>query len=225
MVLVLVCVALALPALGIEGVPPNANAPFQGEDIRALTGDLATVGEYVEALAPASYGWAYEGDATGNTYLTLTSPTAVATLFLSTPDGRIDGKQDAEHQYEAPGTGLPPEILALPATLRGLDYGSGFTALPGIRDIPIGASVEEVVSGFLYKGTAPVLYGFADVYPAGNPEAFTEGRLIGGRVEDDWIHYGWADIEEDWKIYYNLVYNLEDGKVARISFSGYTDGE
>lgn len=223
--LALACVAFASPVLGMEGVSPNENAPFSGDDIFRFTGSLTTVGDYVAAFSPASYGWVYEGDATGNTDLTMTGPTAMATLYISTPDGMIDGQQDAARQYEEPGTGLPPEILALPATLRALDYGEGFAALPSIRDIPIGATIQEVVFLFLYRGDAPVLYGFQDVYPEGNPDDFTAGRLIGGRIEEDAIHYGWADIEADWKTYYHLAYLLEDGKVARISFSGYTDGE
>ncbi len=221
----LMCVA---PALAVQ-----APAPFTDADIQSVSEGLATVGDYVAALAPTHFAWTYEGAATGVTYLTMRteSPDGAelgeATVAITLDDGAISGEEDGE------STSLPEEVNTLDAQLVGARWLDASYALPLIRGVAPGASDIDVVAAFFSKSASEPSYTAQDINPAVDETwEIPEGAHIGGskleREDGGWDDvYGWCTLNEpgEWREYFLLTYHTLGGAVQSIELTYFTDPE
>lgn len=181
-------------------------------------------GDYVNALNPREFSWEYEGDATGNTYITMFTYDAVDTLLgsvtvvVTAEEGLIFDAEDGR------GGILPDEVMALPAWLAEAEWLDESYPLPAIRGVNIGAHSEQVVAAFYSHGEETPAYDAKDINPAVDESwELDEYQLIGAEAEielgeEPIFRYGWATLNEpeEWREYYTLEYTLLDGLVESI---------
>ena len=98
------CLAAILSILLVASPVALASAaPFTQADVEDISEGLASVGDYVDALAPTSYSWVYQGAATGATYLTMRTDSdgtelGEATIALYVEGELIDGQETGERE-------------------------------------------------------------------------------------------------------------------------------
>jgi hypothetical protein len=208
-------------------------APFTRADIDQISDGFVTVGDYVAALAPTSYSWVYQGAATGETYLTLSTETESgeelgdATIAVSLDDELIDGMESGQRET------LPEGLQDQEAWLVDAHWMSKDYPLPTIRGIAPGASQEDVVAAFFSLSREQPEYAAKDINPAVDDTwLINEYARIGGfssESEDGGVDYtyGWCtlDAPDEWREYDQLVYHILGGVVRSIDLSYSSDPE
>ncbi len=232
-VLVLALLLLAvIPAAGAASAQP---APFTDADIASITQGLETVSDYAALLSPDRCAWAYQGPATGETYLTLSTtaedgaPRGEVTLRVTLENGLIDGREDGESDS------LPEGLDGLTADLLGAKWQRADYPLPAVRGLKPGAAQADVAAAFFSRVSGSASYAVQDINPAVD-EAWRidETWPVGGFTltqegKDGFAAfvYGWCTLDEpdQWREYRSLFYHLDDGAVSAIDLTYGTDPE
>jgi hypothetical protein len=212
----------------------SAPAPFTHADVKGISDGLATVGDYIAALAPTGYSWVYQGAATGETYLTLRTEAAdgtelgEATVAVALDGELIDGAETGER--ETPPVGLfEKEAYLVGARWMSADY-----ALPAIRGVKPGAAKADAVAAFYSRNAEEPEYTIQDINPAVDETWYigNESAPLGGgssHCEDGSTSYvyGWCtlDAPDEWREYFTLSYTIPADTVAAIDLSYFTDPE
>jgi len=228
---VLLCALIVLAAAaGCSGKAPEAyeqsQEPFTAADVTDVTEGFETLGDYVDAVSSTNCSWFPVGS-NGETVLTLNNPDGRVSVRIKTPDGTVLGAAEGETMDSLPG-----DLLSLSAVLTSIEWlNDQFSAIAPARGIGVGSSQEKVLSGYLRK-SGEEMYTIKDLNAQADQQwiaewAFVGGRFIqkGGFYDFDTIEYGWCELNgpDEWKEYYNLFYDLEDGKVVSIRL--YIEGD
>ncbi len=211
------------------------SAPFTGADIEAISQGLVTVGDYAALLSPDDCAWAYQGPATGETYLTLRSaaedgaPLGEVTLRVSLEDGLIEGLEAGESEA------LPEGLDDLGADLLSAKWQRADYPLPAIRGVQTGAAQADVVAAFFTRSAGVADYTVQDINPAVDEtwyrnETWPVGGFTLATGNADGIEaflYGWCTLDEpdQWREYRSLFYHMDDGVVSAIDLAYSTDPE
>lgn len=216
----------------LAGTVEKSAAPFTDADIAKLTDGLTTVGDYVAKLTPTACSWAYQGAATGETYLTLFSAAngsqlGETTVGISPVDGVIAGVESGMSES------LPEGLSGLEARFIGARWLSADYALPAIRGLMPGAAQADVVSAFYSRSADRPDYAVQDINPSVDETwRIDENTQIGGFSSEgkdggmDYV-YGWCtlDAPDEWREYRVLTYHIADGLVQNIKLTYETDPE
>jgi hypothetical protein len=228
------CLAAILSLLLVASPGALASAaPFGLADVQDISEGLTSVGDFVDALAPTSYSWVYQGAATGATYLTMHtdangSELGEATIVLYVEGELIDGQETGERET------LPEGLEKNDAWLVGARWMSADYALPAIRGVKPGAAEGDVVKAFFSNSAEEPSYTIQAINPDVDETWVINGGTvpIGGsvnRFEDGSkaFVYGWCtpDYPEEWREYYALTYTIPTDTVASIELSYATDPE
>lgn len=218
-----------LAVLGCERYEQNT-VPFTAADVSSVLQGFETVDDYVKAVKPTNFEWFYIGDTTRETQLTISNPDGRVMLRFVAKDGKIGGNAEGQAME------LHSDILALKASVVGIEWlTADFAGIPTVRGLRIKDSRKKVQSAFLYKGPGDVLYTIADLNANADKSwiadwAFVGGRFLykgqeGGFNDYDVLEYGYCVLEskQAWKLYYNLLFDLEGGKVRSIRL--YIEGD
>ncbi len=204
----------------------QSTEPFSAQDVSAILTGKNTVADYINAIKPENYSWAYLGNEAKQTQLTIQSKGGNLIVCVLTKDGTIGGDSDGE------ATTLPDEVKALAATVTGIEWTSKEYGIPAIRGVNIGDSKEKVLASYLRKGTDNTMYTIKDLKAEADESwiadwAFVGGRFIpkGGFYDYDTLEYGWCELKDAkaWKLYYSLSYQMENNKVRGITL--YIEGD
>ncbi len=232
-VLALALLLLAVfPAFAESSAQP---APFTDADIEAISLGLETVGDYAALLSPNGCAWAYQGPATGETYLTLRSAAedgaalGEVTLRVTVEDGLIEGLEAGESEA------LPKGLEGLEAALLTAKWQRADYPLPAVRGVKPGAAEADVAAAFFTRSAGLADYTIQDINPAVDEtwyrdETWPVGGFTLRRVNADGIAaflYGWCtlDAPDQWREYRSLYYYMDGGAVSAISLSYATDPE
>ena len=210
-------------------------SPFTGADIEVISQGLVTVGDYAALLSPDGCAWAYQGPATGETYLTLRTaaedgtPLGEVTLRVTLEDGLIEGLEAGESEA------LPEGLEGLEATLLSAKWQRADYPLPAIRGVQPGAAQADVAAAFFTLSAGLADYTIQDINPAVDETWYrNETWPVGGFTlpteNADGIAaflYGWCTLDEpdQWREYRSLFYHLDGGVVSSIDLSYSTDPE
>lgn len=225
------CLALAL-CFSPAALAAAAPAPFTRQDIDRISEGFKTVGDYAKALSPTSYSWVYQGAATGETWLTMTTTGAdgleagEATVAVAL-DSLIGGQETGERAT------LPEGIQDKDARLVDARWISADYPLPFVRGVKPGADQADVVKAFFSRSADAPDYSIQDINPAVD-EAWQidANAFIGARAsacEDgstDFV-YGWCtlDAPDEWREYERLTYHIAGGAVLSIDLNYTSDPE
>ena len=235
------CIAVLVLALLLLAVIPAAAeasaqpAPFTDADIASITQGLETVSDYAALLSPDRCAWAYQGPATGETYLTLSTtaedgaPRGEVTLRVTLENGPIDGREDGESDS------LPEGLDGLTADLLSAKWQRADYPLPAIRGVQPGAAQADVVAAFFTRSAGVADYTVQDINPAVDEtwyrnETWPVGGFTLATGNADGIEaflYGWCTLDEpdQWREYRSLFYHMDDGVVSAIDLAYSTDPE
>jgi hypothetical protein len=228
------CLALVLCFAPVALAETAASpAPFTSQDVDQISDGFATVGDYVKALSPTSYSWVYQGAATGETWLTLTTNGAdgleagEATVSVALDDQLIDGKETGEC------TTLPEGLQDHDAWLVDARWISADYPLPAIRGVKPGAAQADVIKAFFSHSADAPDYSAQDINPAVDDTwQIGDNVMLGGasfESEDGGVDfvYSWCtlDAPEEWREYNQLVYHISGGTVQSITLRYSSDPE
>jgi len=229
---VLALLLLVSVLAGCAGKPTEkftqSTVPFSVEDVTAILQGKSTVADYVNAVHPTGFSWDYLGELTKQTQLTMQCNGGTMTICFVAENGTVDGKAKGQD------TELPEEIMGLSATVEAIEWLSkDFTGIPMVRGIAIGDSKEKVLASFLLKGTdEKQLYTIEDLNAQANRDWIADWAFVGGRFVEkgdfytyDALEYGWCELKgkEEWKLYYNILYDLVENKVHSVRL--YIEGD
>ncbi len=225
-----ICLSFALALLCVlagcqtqpEQLPeklPQSTEVFRVQDVTAVLPAGRTVADYIQAVKPNKFSWVFLGNDAKQTQLTMQATGGNLIVVVQAQKGVINGKADGD------AVTLPQAVLALNAAVTGIEWMSRDFGIPTVRGVNINDNREKVLSSYLRKGSADAMYSLKDVKAEAEQSwiadwAFVGGRFIakGGFYDYDTLEYGWCELKgaSDWKLYYNLSYQMENDKVRAI---------
>ena len=204
----------------------QSTEPFSVQDVSTVLSNRKTVSDYIAAIKPDKYSWAYLGNEAGQTQLTMECKEGNLIVCVLTKDGTIDGDSDGE------ASALPEEVKALTATVTGIEWTGKSFGIPTLRGVNIGDDKQKVLAGYLKKGSDTAMYTIKDLNAEADASWIADWAFVGGRFipkgdfyDYDTLEYGWCELKDAkaYKLYYSLSYQLEGDKVHGITL--YIEGD